>query len=145
MAATGPGRRPPPDPTLGHPGVVTGIGFLGAGVITAGGLSISGLTTTWRRRSGPLLAISIMVGVRLLRLRHHPPRASRPRHDVVSRLEAWLPSRPAVAITSGFRPGFARATMLKRAALDRGYEIAWGTLRIEEREGRQSGISSPSP
>ncbi len=126
---------PPPDPTRVIQGVVTGIGFLGAGVIMKEGFSISGLTTSasiWASS-----AIGIMVGVGFYGAAILLALLAASCMTVVSRLEAWLPSRPAVAITLGFRPGFApRDDVLKRAALDRGYEIAWGTLRIEEKEGR---------
>lgn len=126
---------PPPDPTRVIQGVVTGIGFLGAGVIMKEGFSISGLTTAasiWASS-----AIGIMVGVGFYGAAILLALLSATCMTLVSRLESWLPSRPAVAITMGFRPGFvARDDVLRRVALERGYEIAWGTLRIEEQEGR---------
>lgn len=128
---------PPPDPTRVIQGVVTGIGFLGAGVIMKEGFSISGLTTSasiWASS-----AIGIMVGVGFYGAAILLALLSATCMTLVSRLEGWLPSRPAVAITMGFRPGFVpRDDVLKRVALERGYEIAWGTLRIEEINGNPS-------
>ncbi|WP_412477914.1 MgtC/SapB family protein [Azonexus sp. IMCC34839] len=125
---------PPPDPTRVIQGVVTGIGFLGAGVIMKEGFSISGLTTAasiWASS-----AIGIMVGVGFYGAAILLAILSAACMTLVSRLEGWLPSRPAVAITMGFRPGFVpRDDVLKRVALERGYEIAWGTLRIEQVDG----------
>lgn len=126
---------PPPDPTRVIQGVVTGIGFLGAGVIMKEGFSISGLTTAasiWASS-----AIGVMVGVGFYGAAILLALLSAACMTLVSRLESWLPSRPAVAITMGFRPSFVpRDDVLRRVALERGYEIAWGSLRIEEREGR---------
>ena len=126
---------PPPDPTRVIQGVVTGIGFLGAGVIMKEGFSISGLTTAasiWASS-----AIGIMVGVGFYGAAILLAVLSASCMTLVSRLENLLPSRPAVAITLGFRSGFVpQDEVLKRASLARGYEIAWGTLRIEETDGR---------
>ena len=125
---------PPPDPTRVIQGVVTGIGFLGAGVIMKEGFSISGLTTAasiWASS-----AIGIMVGVGFYGAAILLTLLSAACMTLVSRLEGWLPSRPAVAITMGFRPGFTpRDDVLRRVASERGYEIAWGTLRIEYAQG----------
>lgn len=125
----------PPDPTRVIQGVVTGIGFLGAGVIMKEGFSISGLTTAasiWASS-----AIGIMVGVGFYGAAILLALLSAACMTLISRLEGWLPSRPAVAITMGFRPGFVpRDDVLRRVAFERGYEIAWGTLRIEEQDGR---------
>lgn len=126
---------PPPDPTRVIQGVVTGIGFLGAGVIMKEGFSISGLTTAasiWASS-----AIGIMVGIGFYAAAILLAIVSAACMTLVSRLEGWLPSRPAVAITMGFRPGFTPiGDVLNRVALERGYDIAWGTLRIEEQDGR---------
>lgn len=125
----------PPDPTRVIQGVVTGIGFLGAGVIMKEGFSISGLTTAasiWASS-----AIGIMVGVGFYGAAILLAILSAACMTLVSRLEGWLPSRSAVAITMGFRPGFMPVgEVLNRASLERGYEIAWGSLRIEEQNGR---------
>ena len=119
-----------PDPTRVIQGVVTGIGFLGAGVIMKEGFTISGLTTAasiWTSS-----AIGVMVGVGFYGAAILLTCLAAICMTWVSSLENWLPSRPAVAVTlrfaSGFRPDEA-ALKVKSAQL--GYEIAWGTLRIE--------------
>lgn len=126
---------PVPDPTRVIQGVVTGIGFLGAGVIMKDGFSISGLTTAasiWASS-----AIGIMVGLGFYGAAILLAILSASCMTLVSRLEGWLPSRPAVAITLHFRQGFQpRDEVLRRVAFERGYDIAWGTLRIEVEAGQ---------
>lgn len=123
-----------PDPTRVVQGIVTGIGFLGAGVIMKEGFSISGLTTAasiWASS-----AIGIMVGLGFYAAAILLAILSASCMPLVSRLEGWLPSRPAVAITLHFRQGFLpRDEVLRRVAFERGYDIAWGTLRIEVEAG----------
>ena len=122
------------DPTRVIQGVVTGIGFLGAGVIMREGFSISGLTTAasiWASS-----AIGILVGVGFYAAAILLALLSASCMMFVSRLEAWLPSRPAVAITMRFREGFTpRETVLAQAARDRGYEMAGGSLAISYDQG----------
>lgn len=122
------------DPTRVIQGVVTGVGFLGAGVIMREGFSISGLTTAasiWASS-----AIGILVGVGFYAAAILLALLSATCMMFVSRLEAWLPSRPAVAITMCFRPGFVpREDVLARAALARGYELASGSLSISYENG----------
>ena len=49
----------------------------------------------------------------------------------VSKLEGWLPSRQAVAITLKFLPGFLPIeAALRGMANARGYDIAGGTIMI---------------
>lgn len=124
----------PVDPTRVIQGVVTGIGFLGAGVIMREGFSISGLTTAasiWASS-----AIGILVGVGFYAAAILLALLSATCMMFVSRLEAWLPSRPAVAITVRFKPGFVpKEERLSRAALERGYSLASGSLSIAYSEG----------
>lgn len=124
----------PVDPTRVIQGIVTGIGFLGAGVIMREGFSISGLTTAasiWASS-----AIGILVGVGFYAAAILLALLSATCMMFVSRLEAWLPSRPAVAITMRFRPGFVpKEERLARAALERGYSLASGSLSIAYAEG----------
>lgn len=124
----------PPDPTRVIQGVVTGIGFLGAGVIMKEGFSISGLTTAasiWASS-----AIGIMVGVGFYAAAMLLTALAAFCMTWVSTLEKWLPARPAVAIALHFRAGFTpREEVLKRVADERGYDIAWGSLRIEQAAG----------
>ncbi|CAN7484794.1 MgtC/SapB family protein [Pseudomonas sp. LjRoot71] len=79
------------DPTRVIQGVVTGIGFLGAGLMMWG-----------------------------------------------AKLEARLPSRPAIAIVLRFAPGFVRPeeATLRRIARERGYVIAGGSFSVNFEQGQ---------
>lgn len=123
------------DPTRIIQGIVTGIGFLGAGVIMKDGLNISGLTTAASLWASS--AIGVLVGVGLYEAAILLTVLSAGCMIFVSRIEGWLPSRPAVAITMQFRPGFSpREEVLKRVALEHGYEIAPGSFTIAFNDGR---------
>jgi putative Mg2+ transporter-C (MgtC) family protein len=117
------------DPTRVIQGVVTGIGFLGAGVIMKEGFSISGLTTAasiWTSS-----AIGILVGIGFYASAISLALLCALCMVWVSKLESWLPSRHAVAVDLRFIKGFVpREDMLRRAALARGYEIAGGSISI---------------
>lgn len=123
------------DPTRVIQGIVTGIGFLGAGVIMREGFTISGLTTAasiWASS-----AIGILVGVGFYAAAILLSLLSASCMLLVSRLEGWLPSRPAVAITMRFRAGFTpRQEVLARAAWERGYDLAKGSLSISYDDDR---------
>lgn len=123
------------DPTRVIQGIVTGVGFLGAGVIMKEGFSISGLTTAasiWASSAiGILVGIGFYAAAILLTL------LSAISMMWISELEGWLPSRPAVAIDMRFRKDFVpREDVLRRVALERGYEIAGGSISISYSEGR---------
>ena len=120
------------DPSRVIQGIVTGVGFIGAGVIMKDGLNISGLTTAasiWA-----VSAIGIMVGVgfyvaaMLLTLL-----------SVVSmmwgaKLEGWLPSRQTVSVVLQFRDGSVpREAVLNQLMRELGYDIAWDSLLIVNR------------
>lgn len=124
------------DPTRVIQGVVTGIGFLGAGIITREGLNINGLTTAasiWASS-----AIGILVGVGFYASAILVTALSIGLMMWAVRLERWLPTRQAVAIDLGFRAGFQPdEKVLRRVAGERGYELVQSSLHIQEREGRQ--------
>jgi len=124
-----------PDPTRVIQGVVTGIGFLGAGVIMREGLNISGLTTAasiWTSS-----AIGIMVGIGFYAAAILLALLSALCMLWVSRLEGWLPSRPAIAVMLQFKDNFSPSEeVLRRLAHKRGYEIASGTLAINLKDGK---------
>jgi putative Mg2+ transporter-C (MgtC) family protein len=117
------------DPTRVIQGIVTGVGFLGAGVIVKQGFSISGLTTAasiWAAS-----AIGVLVGVGFYAAAILLTILSAASMMWMPRLEAWLPSRQAVAITINFCKGFIpHEDVLRRVAFERGYEIASGTISI---------------
>jgi putative Mg2+ transporter-C (MgtC) family protein len=123
------------DPTRVIQGIVTGVGFLGAGVIMKEGFSISGLTTAasiWASS-----AIGVLVGVGFYAAAMLLTALSVVCMMWVCKLERWLPSRHAVAITLRYRKDFApREEALRRAARKRGYEIAGGSLAITYQNGQ---------
>jgi putative Mg2+ transporter-C (MgtC) family protein len=122
------------DPTRVIQGIVTGVGFLGAGVIMKEGFSISGLTTAasiWASS-----AIGILVGVGFYAAAILLTLLSAASMMWIAHLEAWLPSRQAVAITMHFRKDYVpREDVLRRAALERGYEVAGGSISIAYQDG----------
>jgi len=117
------------DPTRVIQGVVTGVGFLGAGVIMKEGFNISGLTTAasiWAAS-----AIGVLVGVGFYAAGILLAVLSAASMMWMSRLENWLPSRQAISVLFGFSktqaPDEARLTSELRS---RGYEIAWGSAQV---------------
>lgn len=126
---------PTADPTRVIQGIVTGIGFLGAGVIMKEGFNISGLTTAASIWSSS--AIGVLVG-----LAFYPAAILLTFMSVfcmvgVSKLEVWLPSRQALHVVMRFRQDYVpREEVLNRVALERGYRIASGTLAIDYQDGR---------
>jgi putative Mg2+ transporter-C (MgtC) family protein len=124
------------DPTRVVQGIVTGIGFLGAGVIMRDGLNISGLTTAASIWTSSVIGILVGVGFYLSAM--GLAFFSAMIMIYLSRLEALLPSRHAVAVTLRFAPGYEpHEDTLRRVALERGYEIAGGSLTIAADQGRQ--------
>ncbi len=117
------------DPTRVIQGIVTGVGFLGAGVIMKEGLNISGLTTAasiWASSAIGVLvglgffAASILLTLLLLALMMWVPK-----------LEGRLPSRRAMGVVLGFKPGFEpHESTLKTTILEWGYLVAEGSLHI---------------
>jgi len=124
------------DPTRVIQGVVTGIGFLGAGVIMREGFNISGLTTAasiWASS-----AIGVMVGLGFYLGAMGLAFLSAMSMIFLSKLEAWLPSRHAVAISMRFKAGYEpQEQALRQMAMERGYEIAGGSLTIGLHDGKQ--------
>lgn len=125
-----------PDVTRVIQGIVTGVGFLGAGVIIKEGFTISGLTTAasiWTAS-----AIGVLVGVGFYAAAISLAVMSALVMMWVSKLEMWLPSRHAIAIDLHFTQGFMPSEdELSRAMQDIGYEIANGSLVIDSHSGKQ--------
>ncbi|MEN3293564.1 MAG: putative Mg2+ transporter-C (MgtC) family protein [Burkholderiales bacterium] len=123
------------DPTRVIQGIVTGIGFLGAGVIMKEGLNISGLTTAasiWAAS-----AIGIMVGIGFYLSAILLALLSALCMVWIPKLGRWLPSRQAIAIVLRFQKHFIpREDDLRREALARGYEIAGGSIWISVDQGK---------
>jgi len=122
------------DPTRVVQGIVTGIGFLGAGVIMREGFSISGLTTAASIWASSVIGVLVGVGFYLAAI--GLAFLSAGIMIYLSKIEAYLPSRHAIAITLRFMPGFMpQEEALRILALERGYEIAGGSLAINTDSG----------
>ena len=124
------------DPTRIIQGVVTGIGFLGAGVIMREGFNISGLTTAASIWASSVIGVLVGVGF-------YPAACALAAFSALimiylHRIEALLPSRHAVAIMMKFRADYSpREEVLRRIALERGYEVAGGSISIGAVGGAQ--------
>lgn len=122
------------DPTRIIQGIVTGIGFLGAGVIMKEGLSISGLTTAasiWAAS-----AIGVMVGVGFYAAAIMLALLSALCMLGLSKLEARLPQRPAIGITLRFIKNFqADEGELCAFLLTHGFSMATGSVSINFSNG----------
>ncbi len=124
------------DPTRIVQGIVTGIGFLGAGVIMREGFNISGLTTAASIWASSV--IGVMVGVGFYAGAMGLALLCAGSMIYLTRLEAWLPSRHAIAITMCFKPGYRpQEQALRSMAAQRGYEIASGSMMISSESGMQ--------
>lgn len=123
------------DPTRVIQGIVTGIGFLGAGVIMKEGLNISGLTTAasiWAASvTGVLVGIGFYMAAIFLALMAAFCMVS------VPKLSSRLPSRQAIGVSLRFSRDKAPDEKSLRAELmQHGYEVAGGTIVIALREGK---------
>ena len=117
------------DPTRVIQGIVTGIGFLGAGVIMREGFNISGLTTAASIWASSV--IGILVGVGFYAAAMMLALLSAVCMVWISKLEVWLPSRQAVAINLKFAKNFTPIEeKLHEMANSRGYDIAGGSINI---------------
>ena len=124
------------DPTRIIQGIVTGIGFLGAGVIMREGFNISGLTTAASIWASSVIGVLVGVGFYLAAMGMGFLAAMIMIY--LSKIEAWLPSRHAVAITLRFKPDYLpREEKLRNMARERGYTIAGGSLTIGSTNGQQ--------
>jgi len=118
-----------PDPTRVVGGVVTGIGFLGAGVIMKDGLSIRGLTTAasiWA-----VSAIGVMLGVGFYAAAMLLALLCTLSMSLLRRLEMRLPGRSALEISLTFREGFVpKLDAVSAHAEARGYRVLRESLTI---------------
>ena len=110
-------------------GIVTGVGFLGAGVIMKEGLNISGLTTAasiWASS-----AIGIMVGIGFFGAAILLALLSAALMMWGPKLESRLPSRRALGVSLVFTPAFnPDETSVKQTMREWGYMVAEGSLNI---------------
>jgi putative Mg2+ transporter-C (MgtC) family protein len=113
-------------------GIVTGIGFLGAGVIMRDGLNISGLTTAasiWSVASiGVLTGMGFYAAATLLAV------ISTVLMMWGSKIEFLLPARHAIAVTLHFRKSFMPSEEKMQQLIHKvGYELAKGSFAIASR------------
>lgn len=127
---------PTADPTRIIQGVVTGIGFLGAGVIMKEGLNISGLTTAasiWASS-----AIGILYGAGFYFAAIMLALISSATMIWGGAVESMLPSRHAISLLlrfqNGYRPGHAEIAGLVQGL---GYRIEQGSTTIASDNGHE--------
>ncbi|MBV8603076.1 MAG: MgtC/SapB family protein [Pelomonas sp.] len=122
------------DPTRVVQGIVTGVGFLGAGLIMKDDHNIRGLTTAASVWSS--CVIGVLVGVGFYGAAVLLAGLSVLCMMWVQRLERWLPAHQGVAVAIRFRRGATPAQgSLEHAVVERGYRIAEGSLSIGMKEG----------
>ena len=122
------------DPTRVVQGILTGIGFLGAGVIMKDGLNIRGLTTAASVWSAAV--IGILVGVGFYGAAILLAALSTLCMLWVHRLEDWLPSRAGLAVSVQFKRGDEPTEQyLREVVREHGYVLTEGSLSITMRDG----------
>ncbi len=124
------------DPTRVVQGVVTGIGFLCAGVIMREGMNISGLTTAASLWAASAIGIVLGMGFYFAAIALTLLCASLMMWG--ARLEAALPSHPAIAVhVQGERGRTFAQDELCAFAARLGYDFAPGSVSIECHDGQQ--------
>ena len=124
------------DPTRVIQGIVTGIGFLCAGLIMRAGFKISGLTTAASLWASSV--VGILVGVGFYPSAIVLALLSAICMGWISKLQDWLPSRQTLAITLKFKKGFVPVEAeLREKASGEGYDIAGGSISITLTDGAQ--------
>lgn len=121
------------DPTRSIQGILTGIGFLGAGIIHREGFKTNGLTTAaslWSSSS-----IGIMVGVGFYASAILLAVLCIACMTFVSAIESFLPSRNELYIKMRFHSKEPSLDLLRRAAQRSGYVIAEKTVSISFANG----------
>ncbi len=125
----------PGDPTRVIGSILTGIGFLGAGIIMQAGLNVRGLTTAasiWASS-----AIGILVGVDFDLAAVGLTGIIVVSLSVVPRLERHLPARAVMVANVRFRAGHRPdPSQIHRYLVERGLQVPLETLSITRSEGR---------
>ncbi len=118
------------DPTRTIQGIMTGIGFLGAGIIMQNGMKISGLTTAasiWAAA-----AIGVLVGLGFYFAATAMTIIAELFVMLGSRFDLLLPSRRPVSVTLQFKKGFFPPKDFVKGIINaNGYELAKGSLTIQ--------------
>lgn len=122
------------DPTRVIGAILTGIGFLGAGIIVQTGLNVRGLTTAasiWA-----CAAIGILVGVRFYVAAVGLTALIVISMSLVPRVERRLPSRAAMLAKIRFRDGYRPdPAVIHRYLAERGLQVPADTLSITRSQG----------
>lgn len=122
-----------PDPTRIMQGIVTGIGFLGAGVIVKEGLNISGLTTAASIWAASCIGVLIGIGFYAAAILLAGLSAGTMMWG--SRVENWLPAHPALSVSLRIAPGVdIRLDELTALFAKVGYQVAPGSFSIAASE-----------
>lgn len=131
------GLAPVVDPTRVVQGVVSGIGFLCAGVIMKDGLSISGLTTAASIWSAA--AIGVLVGVGFYLAAISMAGLCMLSMSGFRHVQNHLPQRRALGVTVHFEPHAAPTEAgLARHAKHVGYELMTDSLAISSENGAET-------
>jgi putative Mg2+ transporter-C (MgtC) family protein len=129
------GHSIPADPTRVVQGIVTGVGFLGAGVIMKEGLNISGLTTAasiWAAS-----AIGVLVGIGFYAAAILLTGLSAALMMWGSKVEGHLPSRHAVGVNLRFVANCLPTEASVADLLARtGYELATQSVSVQIEKGQ---------
>jgi putative Mg2+ transporter-C (MgtC) family protein len=125
----GRGPQAAADPTHVIQGIVTGIGFLGAGVIMRDGLSIRGLTTAasiWA-----VAAVGVLLGVGMYASALVFALLCALSMSLLHNLETRLPGRATLDVTLTFRPGFKPDLQeVTQIAQARGYRVMRDSVTV---------------
>ncbi len=124
-----------PDPTRVIQGIVTGVGFLGAGVIMKDGFSITGLSTAasiWM-----CSAIGILVGVGFYGAATMLTLMSIITLAAVSKFEQYLPQKNSYAVQLIFKKGHSpHESTLRQKSFDRGFLISESGINVSMKDGQ---------
>ncbi len=123
------------DPTRTIQGIVTGIGFLGAGIIMKDGIKISGLTTSasiWASA-----AIGILVGLGYYFSAFAVTFLAELFILLGARFDALLPARRPIYVSLKFQKSVQpNAEMVRTLARTNGYEVSRNSISINSQEGK---------
>lgn len=124
-----------PDPTRVIQGIVTGVGFLGAGVIMKDGLSITGLSTAasiWM-----CSAIGILIGVGFYGAGIMLTLISIITMVGVSKLEKMLPQKSSYSVQLVFKEGYQPSEQrLLEKSQERGFTFSSNSINVSYQNGQ---------
>ncbi len=123
------------DPTRAMQGIVSGIGFLGAGVIMRDGLNISGLTTAASIWATSIIGILFGIGFHQAAIAITVLTAAMMMWG--GKLEGMLPSRHGVSVTLHSKSDSTLNEQVLEELFTRlGYDLAMGSFSVSRRNGR---------